>query len=141
MVRKGIWNGYSFERIVLQDMLNFSRDIWLRAKITNASHTGHLYKATRPWRTFSFDVTEPFTTAFAHGNYYQSDMMDTCTAMVHGDYLKKKDEAHDILSYFFDTEIVVLRRRDTTEFEIILISDLDEAHSNKIIKLCRNMVY
>ena len=63
--------------------------------------------------------------------------MDTCSAMVYGDYLQKKDEADDVLSYFFDTEIVVLRRRDTTELEIILVSDLGEAHTNKIIKLCR----
>jgi hypothetical protein len=35
--------------------------------------------------------------------------MDTCSAMVYGDYLKNKDEAHDVLSYFFDTEIVALR--------------------------------
>ena len=64
--------------------------------------------------------------------------MDTCSAMVYGDYLKSKDKAHDVLSYFFDTEIVVLKGRDTTEFEIILMSDLGEDYSNKIIKLCRN---
>ena len=63
--------------------------------------------------------------------------MDTCSAMVYGDYLNNKDEAHDVLSYFFDTEIEALRGRDTTEFEIILMSDLGEAHTNKIIKLCR----
>jgi hypothetical protein len=57
--------------------------------------------------------------------------------MVYGDYLKNKDEAHDVLSYFFNTEIVESRGRDTTEFEIIVMSDLDKAHSNKIIKLCR----
>jgi hypothetical protein len=57
--------------------------------------------------------------------------------MVCGEYLKNKNEAHDVLSYFFDTEIVALRERYTTEFEIMLIIDLDEAHSNKITKLCR----
>ena len=56
MVRKGIWNGYSFDRKFLQDMLNVRCDICLRAKITNASHSGHLYRAARPWRIFSFDV-------------------------------------------------------------------------------------
>ena len=117
-------------------MLNVRCDICLRAKITDASHTGQLYRATRPWRTFSFDVTGPFAAASIHGNYYQSAMMDTCSAMVYGDYLKNKDEAHDVLSCFFDTEIVALRGRDTTEFEIILMSDC-AAHTNKIIKLCR----
>ena len=89
-------------------MLNVRCDICLRAKITDASHTGQLYRATRPWRTFSFDVTGPFAAASIHGNYYQSAMMDTCSAMVYGDYLKSKDEAHDVLSDFFDTEIVAL---------------------------------
>jgi hypothetical protein len=114
MVRKGIWNGYSFDRKVLQDMLNDRCDICLRAKITDASHTGHLNRAARPWRTFSFDVTGPFAAASIHGNYYQSAMMDTCSAMVYGDYLKNKGEAHDVLSYFFDMEIVELRWKDTT---------------------------
>ena len=118
-------------------MLNVRCGICLRAKITDASHTGHLYRATRPWRTFSFDVTGPFAAASIHGNYYQSAMMDTCSAMVYGEFLKNKDEAYDVLSDFFDTEIVALRGRDTTEFEIILMSDLGEAHTNKIIKLCR----
>ena len=36
-------------------------------------------------------------------------MIDTCSAMVYGDYLKNKDEVHDVLPYFFDTEIVALR--------------------------------
>ena len=137
MVRRGIWNGYNFDRKFLKDMLNVRCDICLRAKITDASHTGHLYRAARPWRTFSFDVTGPFAAASIHGNYYQSAMMDTCSAMVYGEFLKNKDEAYDVLSDFFDTEIVALRGRDTTEFEIILMSDLGEAHTNKIIKLCR----
>jgi hypothetical protein len=121
----------------MKDMLNVRCDICLRAKITDASHTGHLYRATRPWRTFSFDVTGPYAAATIHGNYYQSAMMDTCSAVVYGDYLKNNYEAHDVLFYFFDTEIVALRGKYTTEFEIILMSDLSEAHSNKIIKLCR----
>ena len=58
MVRKRIWNGYSYDRKFLKDMLNVRCDICLRAKITDASHTGQLYRATRPWRTFSFDVTD-----------------------------------------------------------------------------------
>ena len=77
MVRRGIWNGYNFDRKFLKDMLNVRCDICLRAKITDASHTGQLYRATRPWRTFSFDVTGPFAAASIHGNYYQSAMMDT----------------------------------------------------------------
>ena len=59
--------------------------------------------------------------------------MDTCSAMVYGDYLKNKDEAHDVLSHLFDTEeIAALRRRDTTEFEIIFMSDLGEAHAENM---------
>ena len=85
-------------------------------------------------------MTGPFAAASIHGNYYQSAMMDTCSAMVYGEFLKNKDEAHDVLSDFFDTEIVAVRERDTTELEIILMSDLGEAHTNKIIKLCRKHV-
>jgi hypothetical protein len=63
----------------------------------------------KPWKTFLFDVTGPYAAASIHGNYYQSAMMDTCSAMVYGKLLKNKDEAHDVLSDFFDTEIVALR--------------------------------
>ena len=80
-------------------MLNVKCDICLRAKITDASHTGHLYRATRPWRTFSFDVTGPFAAASIHGNYYQSAMMDTCSAMVYGDFLKQNAENGKVQSY------------------------------------------
>ena len=56
MVRRGIWNGYSFDRKFLKDMLNVRCDICLRAKITDASHTGQLYRATRPLQQHPFMV-------------------------------------------------------------------------------------
>ena len=52
MVRKGIWNGYSFDRKVLQDILNVRCDICLRAKITDASHTGHCTEQLDPGALF-----------------------------------------------------------------------------------------
>ena len=42
----------------------------------------------------------------------------------------------EILSDFCKTEIVKLRGGDKGNFELFLMSDLGEAHSNKIIKLC-----
>jgi hypothetical protein len=41
-----------------------------------------------------------------------------------------------VLSTFCDTEITKLRGRDSTVFEIFLMSDLEEAHSKKVIRLC-----
>jgi hypothetical protein len=43
---------------------------------------------------------------------------------------------YSILSGFCETDIVKLRGRDKGNFEIFLMSDLREAHFNKIIKLC-----
>jgi hypothetical protein len=41
-----------------------------------------------------------------------------------------------VLSDFCETKITKLRRRDPAVFEIFFISDLEEAHSKKIIRLC-----
>jgi hypothetical protein len=40
------------------------------------------------------------------------------------------------LSDFCKTESTKLRGRDSTVFEIFLMSDLGEAHSKKVINLC-----
>jgi hypothetical protein len=43
-----------------------------------------------------------------------------------------------VLSAFCETEITKLRGRDTTVFELFLMSDLGKAHSKKMIRLCNN---
>ena len=41
-----------------------------------------------------------------------------------------------MLSDFCETDITKLRGRDPTVFEIFLMSDLETAHSKKVINLC-----
>ena len=43
---------------------------------------------------------------------------------------------YSIISDFCETEIVKLRERDTKKLDLLLMSDLGEAHSKKVIKLC-----
>ena len=109
----------------------------MRAKITDSSHKGTLFHSDQPWHTFSFDITGPFQQRSIHGSFYMSALMDTASKYVFDDYLQDKDEAHDKISWFLETCITALRGRTGATYEIILLTDLGEAHSNKIIKTCR----
>ena len=82
-------------------------------------------------------ITGPFQQRSIHGSFYMTTLMDTATKYVFDDYLQDKDEVHDKISWFLDTYITALRGRTGATYEIILLSDLGEAHSNKIIKTCR----
>ena len=62
-----------------------------------------------------------------------SALMDTTSKYVFDDYLQDKDEVHDKISWFLETYIIALRERTGATYEIILLSDLGEAHSNKIM--------
>ena len=62
-----------------------------------------------------------------------SALMDTASKYVFDDYLQDNDEVHDKISWFLETYITALRGRTGGTYEIILLTDLDEAHSNKII--------
>ena len=63
-------------------------------------------------------------------------LMNTASKYVFDDYLQDKDEVHDKISWFLEN-ITALRGRTGATYEIILLTDLGEAHSNKIIKTCR----
>jgi hypothetical protein len=65
--------------------------------------------------------------------------MDTATKHVFPRFIETnyQDAVHDKLSWFFETSIVALQGRSNTNCEIFLITDLGEAHTNKIIKTCR----
>ena len=60
----------------------------------------------------------------------------TYSKYVWDDYLAAKDDVYKVLSAFCETEITRLRGRDPTVFEIFLMSDLGEAHSKLVIRLC-----
>ena len=106
----------------------------MKAKITDSSHGGHLFYSDESWHTFSFDITGPFQQRSIHGCFYMSALMDTATKFVFDDYLQDKDEVHDKISWFLENYITALRGRTGAIYEIILLTDLGEAHSYKIIK-------
>jgi transposase InsO family protein len=63
-------------------------------------------------------------------------IIDTFSKYVWTYFLITKDEVFEILSDFCEYEIVKLRGRDKGNFKLFLMSELGEAHSNKIINLC-----
>ena len=69
-------------------------------------------------------------------NRYQCIIIDTHSKYVWTYFIITKDEVYNILSDSCETEIVKLWGRATGNFEIFLMSDLGEAHSKKIIKIC-----
>jgi hypothetical protein len=137
MILKGIMKGYTFDVNLIKQMMKVKCDICMRAKITDSSHKGTLFNSDKPWHTFSFDITGPFQQRSIHGNFYMSALMDTTSKFVFDDYLQDKDEVHDKISWFLDNYITALRGRTGATYEIMLLSDLGEAHSNKIINTCR----
>ena len=60
MIRKGIWNKYTFDVNLLKQLVNVRCTICMCAKITDGSHTGNLFRATEPWRTFCMVIQGPF---------------------------------------------------------------------------------
>ena len=56
MIRKGIWNKYTFDVNLLKQLVNVRCTICMCAKITDGSHTVNLFKTTEPWRTFCMDI-------------------------------------------------------------------------------------
>jgi transposase InsO family protein len=108
----------------------------MRAKLTDGSHTENLHTTTIPWQIFSMDMTGPFMQASNHENWYQCAIIDTYSKYVWDNYLAAKDEVYNVLSDFCETEIVMLRGGDHTVFKIFLMSDLEEAHSKRVINLC-----
>jgi hypothetical protein len=66
-----------------------------------------------------------------------SALMDTASKYVFDDYLQDTDEVHNKISRFLENYITVLRGRTGATYEITLLTDLDKAHTNKIIKTCR----
>jgi hypothetical protein len=65
MYLKGLWNGYSFDLMLLKQLVNIKYAICMRAKITDGSHTGNLLTAKIPWIMLSMDTTEPFMQVYS----------------------------------------------------------------------------
>jgi transposase InsO family protein len=78
----------------------------------------------------------PVVQASITENKYQCAIIDTFSRYVWDYYLKTKDEVYSVTSDFCETEVVRLRGRDESTYELVLISVLGEAHSKKMIKLC-----
>jgi transposase InsO family protein len=108
----------------------------MRAKITDGKHTGTMHTSTIPWMKFAMDITGPFMQASIKSNRYQCIVIDTYSKYVWTYFIVTKDEVYSVISDFCETENDKLRGRDTGSFELFLISDLGEAHSKKIFKLC-----
>ena len=136
MIRKGIWNKYVFDGELLKQLVNVRCNICMCAKITDGSHTSHLFRSDKPWRMFCMDVQGPFAQASIHGNYYHCPIIDTCSIYVFNNFLVDKDEVYSVLSDFCEDFIIPLRARDTSVYELFLTTDLGEGHSNKVINLC-----
>ena len=80
---------------------------------------------------FAMDMQASIT-----GNMYQCIIVDTYSKYVWSYCIVTSDEVYSIISDFCETEIVKLWGRAKGNFEIFLMSDLGEAHSQKIIKIC-----
>jgi transposase InsO family protein len=105
-IRKGIRNKYAFDVNRLKQLVNVRYTICMSAKITDGSHTGKLFRATEPWRTFCMDIQGLFAQASVHGNYYHCPIIDTCSAYVLNYYLDDKDKVYTVLFNFCEDHII-----------------------------------
>jgi hypothetical protein len=82
MILKGLYNGYSVDMSLLNQLMNIKCDICMRAKFTDGKHTGTLHTSTIPWRMFAMAITGPFMQAPIKSNRYQCIIIDTYTKYV-----------------------------------------------------------
>ena len=64
-------------------------------------------------------------------------ILDNLSKFIWDYHLLIKDEAYDYIAMFLEEEIKALRGRDQRDYEVVLMSDLGEAHSKKIISACK----
>ena len=63
-------------------------------------------------------------------------IIDTYSKNVWDFYIKNKDECLKCIKEWLDEEITPLRGRDPSGFEIVLFSNMDEVHSEKVRQAC-----
>ena len=69
-------------------------------------------------------------------NYYQMIIIDTKTKYIWDYYVKTKDECYLYINDWLEQKIKPLRGRDLSNFEIVLFSDMREAHSENVRDMC-----
>ena len=84
------------------------------------------------------DLSARFHSVSYQGSYYQIAIIDTKTKYVWDYYLKTKDECYIYIyiKEWLEQEIKPLRGRDLTNFEIVLFSNIGEAHSEAVRDIC-----
>ena len=71
-----------------------------------------------------------------HGNYYQMAIIDVKMKYVWDYYLETKDQVFEKIQEWIEKEIQLLRGKDPSGFEVVLFSDMGEAKSTRVEKLC-----
>ena len=64
-------------------------------------------------------------------------ILDHLSKFIWDYHLVIKDEAYDYIAMFLEEEIKALRGRDQRDYEVVLMSDLGEAHSKNNISACK----
>jgi hypothetical protein len=62
---------------------------------------------------------------------------DNITKVIRDYYLVTKDEAYEYIAIILDEKTEALRGRDQRDYEVVLMSDLRESHSKKLINACK----
>jgi transposase InsO family protein len=137
LIKKGVFYNVNIDVKLLKSLLLARCDICLRAKLCENPHKGNLKILPVPWRTFSTDLSAKFDQPSIEGNFYHMAIIDNFTKYVWYYYLVTKDQAFNAIAEFLEEEIQALRGRDRSDYELVLMSDLGEAHSKKIIAACK----
>ena len=82
------------------------------------------------------DLSAKFAHPSIYGNIYQIAIIDTKTKYVWDYYLKTKNQCFECIQEWLEGEVQTMRGRTKGDFEITLFSDLGEAESKKVHKLC-----
>ena len=95
--------------ISLQQLIRQKCDVCIRAKATDAKHTGKLRLPDNTWeRFFSMDLSAKFEKSSMHGNYYQMAIIDVKSKYVWDFYLETKDQVYPKLKEWLETKIAEL---------------------------------
>ena len=136
LIQKGVIEGFKIDKQLVDALVKERCDICMQSKQRDASHGGKLPLPTEAWRRISTDLSAKFAHPSIYGNIYQMAFIDTKTKYVWDYNIDKKDKCFQCIQEWLEGEVSVMRGRDKGDFEITLFSDLGEAESKKIHRIC-----
>ena len=111
MLQLCVLTGVNLDKKLLHHLVRLKCDICIRAKTTDATHSGSLPVPDEAWRRFATDLSARFNTMSIHGNHYQMAIIDVKTKYV-WEWEETKVHVFQKIQEWLEKEIGLLRGKD-----------------------------